>query len=1151
MSRAWTTFITLLMLSTTTMGQKFNPVADPASDIVSGNTRVTFLTPRLVRIQWSPDGRFEDRASFAFVNRRLPPLGLDGGEQGGVMCTTSRTMRVWMHSDVSDELAVTRVQYSPSGTFDEDVIEWRPGSKDTRNLKGTVRTLDGVSGSCELEPGLLSRSGWTLVDDSSNLLLDGTNTDWPWATPRPAGRAGAIDWYLFMYGDDYAAALEDFTKVAGKIPLPPKYAFGSWWSRYWAYTDVELKGIVAQFNEHDVPLDVLVIDMDWHLDGWTGYTWNKDYFPDSGAFLGWCKQNNLFVTLNLHPADGVGKHEAMFNQFKAAMGIKDKTCYRVPFDCTDRLFIENYFSLLHHPEEEKGVDFWWMDWQQGTNTKIPGLDPLYWLNYLHWTDFERRSEQGFSLPGSLAAAQTKSYGDKRPLIFSRWGGLGNHRYQIGFSGDTYNNWESLAFQPYFTSTAGNVGYAYWSHDIGGHQPGPVGPELYARWIQYGVFSPILRTHCGKRPDAERRIWAFPEDVFRVCREAFELRYAMLPYTYTACREAYDTGLALCRPLYWHWPKLDRAYESPNQYLFGKDIMVAPVVGPANPVSGVASADVWFPPVAGGWVEWSSGKVFGVGDAGGTTSRLGFALREIPVFVRSGAVIPMQPKMNRTGERPVDPLILSVFDAGPKGAGHGTGTVYEDDGLTSGYERGLFVTTAVSHRLRDGERVVEIAGATGDYEGMPGERAYEVRLVGVLPPAGVTIDGSAVEAVAAGHAAGWWYDSAKATLCVRTKRLDVRRAVRVAVSLSKVDDSPLRAGLIGQLGVIGDLVAVLGADSPQQLVSASGLRGSIATDPAGTMARAAAMQAGWWSFVDAINACSAPAVSKSSALARLLGLSCDVQLQGDDAGKGRVRASADVSFAPRFERAHDLDLAIGFRTSEGWSPVAGEGAEKRISLGIGHHAASAVTVHTQGVPRQGRIDADVVIREGGTEIVLSTHETFCPSVNAWSLLGPFDGPQEDELKSPLISEGRPVDLAARHTGRGGKTLSWFRWERPIGAHDDPRREFFVDFHKAFGAHNDDAVAYAVAYLDAPHEMQVKLGLGSDDGAVVWVNGVEVFRKFIQRGYAPRDDRFEVTLKKGRNELLLKIGQAVGGWGFSVHVDDLAGRPVPGLGVSLSP
>ena len=176
------------------------------------------------------------------------------------------------------------------------------------------------------------------------------------------------------------------------------------------------------------------------------------------------------------------------------MGIDPATQKYIPFDITDKKFAINYMNLLHHPLEAQGINFWWLDWQQEPTTKLPGVNPTWWLNYVHFTDQQREG--------------------KRPLLFHRWGGLGNHRYQIGFSGDTISIWDSLAFQPWFTGTAANVGYAYWSHDIGGHMPGAVDPEIYTRWIQFGALSPILRTHTTKNPDSERRIWAYPEPLLR-------------------------------------------------------------------------------------------------------------------------------------------------------------------------------------------------------------------------------------------------------------------------------------------------------------------------------------------------------------------------------------------------------------------------------------------------------------------------------------------------------------------------------------------------------------------------------------------------------------------------------------------------------------
>lgn len=564
---------------------------------------------------------------------------------------------------------------------------------DTGNLFGTRRTLDNVDGPRPLEPGILSKDGWTLVDDSSRpIFKSGVKS---WVLPPSCRPADSADLYFFGYGRNYKQALKDFTAVSGKIPLPPKFVFGSWWSRYWAYSDHELQELVRQFRQFGVPLDVLVIDMDWHLDGWTGYTWNPDFFPEPEAFLKWARDQGLKVTLNLHPADGVGRHEENFDEMAKAMKLNPRKTRRIPFDCADPKFIRAYFKFLHHPLERQGVDFWWMDWQQGTKTDIENLDPLWWLNHLHWSDMEKNPE-------------------RRPLVFSRWGGLGNHRYPIGFSGDTYSTWKSLAFQPHFTATAGNVGYAYWSHDIGGHLPGAVDPELYARWIQWGALSPILRTHTTKNPTAERRIWEFPKEVFESAKKSFQLRYELIPYIYSSARKTFDTGLPICRPLYYEWPDLDEAYRHPGEYMFGDQLLAAPVTSPGQIESGCAMARVWFPP--GRWTNWFTGQTF----EGPSPAMILVPLDEIPLFVREGGIVPAAPWALRTKKQSADVSVLHVFPGA-----RGSTEIYEDDGASNGYGRGEFTRTRVVQKRVKNAVVIEIGPAVGRFGGMAVEKSYEI------------------------------------------------------------------------------------------------------------------------------------------------------------------------------------------------------------------------------------------------------------------------------------------------------------------------------------------------------------------------------------------------------------------------------------------
>jgi len=775
-----------------------NPVADPAAVVTSGYARFTVLTPQMIRMEWSNDAKFEDHASLVFLNRRMPVAPFTANSEGDLLVirTSALELRYLRNTGRFGPTNLSILLHAG----DRPVV-WKPGTPDTGNLKGTTRTLDGVNGATRLEPGLLSRDGWTVVDDSNRLLFD--NSEWAWVTARPAG--DRQDLYFLGYGHDYRRALGDFVRVAGRIPLPPRFVFGSWWSRYWAYTDTELMELVADFHAHDLPLDVLVIDMDWHLTfpekkgvnddsghslGWTGYTWNRDYFPAPEKFLTWAHGEGLKTTVNLHPASGVQPFEEAYPAMARAMGIDPATRQYVKFDIANPRFAENYFTILHHPLEQQGIDFFWLDWQQEATTGLPGLNPTFWLNYVHSTDMERRG--------------------KRPLIYHRWGGLGNHRYQIGFSGDTVSTWESLAFQPTFTATAANVGYGYWSHDIGGHMPGKVDPEMYTRWVQFGAFSPILRTHSTKNPEAERRIWAYPPKYYDAMREAVLRRYALIPYIYSAAREAYDTGVSLLRPMYYDYPEAAEAYRYPGQYLFGDAMLVAPVATPLDPMHHLAKTTVWIP--EGEWVEWSTGARF----RGPGAFERNYELEEVPVFLKAGAIIPMQPKMRFSDEKPVDPLILTIFPGGASST-----RLYEDAGNSLGYKRNEAAWTTISSVAPDPSTfIVRVQPVDGAYPGMPAERAYEVRLFEAWPPDSVTCNGQVLAFNAdPSAAAGWHYEGDSLTTIIRLPRMVRSAAVELTVRVSpdKAARLALLDGAVGRLARIRRLFKEVNNSGPESLL----------------------------------------------------------------------------------------------------------------------------------------------------------------------------------------------------------------------------------------------------------------------------------------------------------------------------------------------
>jgi len=365
-----------------------------------------------------------------------------------------------------------------------------------------------------------------------------------------------------------------------------------------------------------------------------------------------------------------------------------------------------------------GVDFWWLDWQQHLNDyKIPQLNNVFWCNYLFFTDMERN-------------------GNKRPMLYHRWGGLGNHRYQIGFSGDAFITWKSLDFLPYFNATASNVLYGYWSHDIGGHfshiYNTPVEPQLYTRAMQLGQYLPIMRTHSSKDAALNKEPWAFGKTTEARLAKVIRGRYTLVPYIYATARNAYETGVSLCRPLYYDYPEAKEAYEYRNEYMFGDQMLIAPITAPVDSVDGYSRLKVWLP--EGQWLEYETGTTL----KGGQTLDRAFTMDEYPVYVKAGSIIPYFGKLkNLSGTNQA--VTVRVFP----GADKGQFAMYEDNGEDPDYVE-QYATTPLSYQRDGGKLTVTIGARKGQYKDMPAQRNFKLALPCQMAPQSIAINGRQID-----------------------------------------------------------------------------------------------------------------------------------------------------------------------------------------------------------------------------------------------------------------------------------------------------------------------------------------------------------------------------------------------------------------------
>ena len=717
-----------------------HPAMNPDSVIQGDHWRIGLITDALVRFEWSDSGRFVDDATQMAMVR-------DFGEKPEFTVTERNG---WLEIDTpSLHISYNQRKFSPEGLYATvkhvNAIEntWHYGDVQRRNLGGTYRTLDEANGRIPVDPGVNSTDGWAIIDDSkSNVIretaeVNGNHNDFgTWVTPK---EEPTTDLYLFGYGHRYREAVHALYRLTGPTPLLPRFVLGNWWSRYHRYTETEYRQLVERFEKEGIPFTTAVIDMDWHLvddvdpkygSGWTGYTWNKDFFPDPKRFLNWLHEHGMKATLNVHPRDGVRAFEELYPQVAKAMNIDPESGEAVQFDLTDPKFMEVYFDQLHHPMEEDGVDFWWIDWQQGGLTRQPGLDPLWGLNHLHYLDSARNDGSDYSER------------NPRPLTFSRYAGPGSHRYPIGFSGDTVVTWESLKFQPEFTACASNIGYGWWSHDIGGHMFGYRDEELEVRWYQLGAFSPINRLHSTDSPFNGKEPWNFSAEVRDSMVGSLRLRHMMLPYLYTMNYRAAFEGMPLVEPMYWADPNNPQAYEVPDEFRFGTELLVAPIVSDNDDSAQLGSTEAWLP--QGEWYDFFDGRRYVSAGKSGRRLEVWRAIDRMPVFAKAGGIVPLQQlgegnKVNDLGNP--ESLQVLVFPGA-----NGSFTLKEDDGSVASAASGSasaescdgqthVADTRMSLDWKNTDNATQftISPVEGCAEAIPAQRNWEIVFRGVAQP----------------------------------------------------------------------------------------------------------------------------------------------------------------------------------------------------------------------------------------------------------------------------------------------------------------------------------------------------------------------------------------------------------------------------------
>lgn len=605
------------------------------------NARFTFIGEGLLRMEYSENGCFCDEETL-FSERKYPKWEGEVAvcEEGDLVTLESAVIKVEYRFDGKP---FCRGNLSCGLKMGKKSKKWYPGRADRGNLGGAVSTLDGCDGSWKHPAGVLSREGWHLHDDSGTGVIRDGNI-------FPRDKCHIFDWYLFAYGNDLKGALRMAADVSGPAVMPRKRAFGSWYSRWYPYSEEEILRIAEEYSENGFSLDITVIDMDWHHNdwqtppedphrattghghagnlGWTGYSWNRRLIPDPKGMIEKLGKMGVAVTLNDHPADGIRPFEDCYPEFARLMGLENGES--LPFSPEDSRYMEAFFRCAHRPHDDIGVDFWWLDWQQNYLMSevpgVPGQPILPWLNRLYFDDSKRNGREG--------------------MIYSRYGGLGDQRHPIFFSGDTAVLWETLRYEVENTVVSGNSMCFFWAHDIGGFfEPTERHDgELFVRWVQFGAMSAAMKLHStGEHLD--RRPWTWGEPYSSAMREAFRLRSRLFPFIYTAAVKSCRDSVPFIEPLYLEYFDDKEAFCRDGEYLIGGALLVCPVTVPSSEGDGRVTVSVYLP--EGKWFDFFTNECF----EGGGTVDVDCSLETFPLFVKAHSLIPLQPYREHPGSTP--------------------------------------------------------------------------------------------------------------------------------------------------------------------------------------------------------------------------------------------------------------------------------------------------------------------------------------------------------------------------------------------------------------------------------------------------------------------------------------------------------------------
>jgi alpha-glucosidase (family GH31 glycosyl hydrolase) len=652
------------------------------------------------------------------------------------------------------------------------------GAGPTDTLGGWVSSLDNQDPtSVPLHPGILNRDGWYLLDDSRTALLnsDGTVKDRPGHGGQPYQ-----DGYLFGYGSNYKQGLADLNTLTGPANLLPQSAYGVWYSRYYPYSTGDYENtLLPTFRSTFTPIDWLVVDTDWKSPSqWNGWNWNPALFGDPASFMTWTKQQGLQTSLNIHPTISTADPQfAAANATAGGLTPEPGNTGNDEFDWSKPAQLKAYFNL-HQPFEQQGVREWWLDYCTGCGNSTASdmhVAPDNFINQAYAQDGAARGLRGFSF-GRIGSSEQAS--DAGNYALGPWS---ERRNTMQFTGDTEATWNMMTLEARFAGDEAAAGITNVSNDIGSFHGNHLADDMYARWVQLGTFQPVDRLHSDH---GDRLPWNYTGAAAASAERFLRLREALVPYTYTLARQANTTGVPAVRPLYLDYPGSSDAYTHSGEYLYGDNVLVAPITSPDD-ANGNGSVSAWIPP--GTWTDYFTGTTY----TGPATTTITDPLSQMPVLIKSGGIMTTRTDyVDDAAQKPLTQLTVNVA-----AGANGSFSLYQDAGEGTGYQSGQSTSTPIS--WNDAGRTLTVGATTGGFSGAPAQRSYTVRLSDSSAPTAVAVDGVQIPET------GWAYNPNERVVTVTTAALPVGSSHTVTLTGSATAN-PTSGEVIGDGGLCLDV-----------------------------------------------------------------------------------------------------------------------------------------------------------------------------------------------------------------------------------------------------------------------------------------------------------------------------------------------------------